>query len=645
MNAERINPEPARPETYASQPEAKGAFRMPLPAESVDARPASGERKKRNRKKRKKDLNTLSATAGVTQHTDDAAVLKETRKLSTDGGEFTFWERPSNPKEQASAKFGEKVVGLANRELPVTVEPAPMAGTFDKAEGLNEATMIKQLADTEATPLEPSEAQAGLLGKTEKTEKPKTPQPAPFEWHPQMAYQQSAPQEATPLGHDAEAPHQEAIAPMAELRQEHPVAQPAETQPISQADVTAESQVESRRPNPFEQSYEDARPQSIDEISYRRRFWMETDNPTDPVYEAANTNLPSLHPYEEVPRPSSAYRTEAPVTSPAPKAKYESPIPPGYQRTPADVSRAAWTGAIAGWWLGRRGKRKAVEQARKAGHAQGVASLKKNRYTQSEPSPRLQAEPLHSYPLPEAGRRTVEPLAVSTHAPERPRPVEALASVAVLERGINRGKERQEIPATIRAAAAKAAEAVVIRPSETAPMSPAVGKVERQLGKRELMSVAKDIKVDGISLKELYKANKIDEDGLREVVRTHLRGGDVRQQLAKEVVIKEKSYELDPVLRQQYMHGERERETSPSKSSHNRESRTGNVSQTLGAVGGVLGSAAAGTGSVARSAKQAISKGAKTAQRDLIDNSNTTDWLSITAVVVLYSIILILLLT
>lgn len=237
--------------------------------------------------------------------------------------------------------------------------------------------------------------------------------------------------------------------------------------------------------------------------------------------------------------------------------------------------------------------------------------------------------PLHDYEQP-------------MRPPERVS-VAPFAAIEVFDRAINRSAvDRADIPRAAKVAAAKAAELAVMRISEAAA-SPSVG-AERQLSKRELMRLSKEIRIDGVSIKEIYKAQRIDETGLRSVVEAYMRGGDVRRQLTEELTAKEQSYELDPVLRHQYLRGERPQQIGSGSrlGLGGGPGGMGGISQT---VGRALGSVATTAEQAARSAGRAIASGAKTAQRDIIDNSNTADWLSVTAVVVLYSIILILLLT
>jgi hypothetical protein len=123
-----------------------------------------------------------------------------------------------------------------------------------------------------------------------------------------------------------------------------------------------------------------------------------------------------------------------------------------------------------------------------------------------------------------------------------------------------------------------------------------------------------------------------------------VKGGDVRQQLTKELAFKEQSYERDPRLRHQRIEQDRQRSAGKrrSKNSDGILSGAGKVVQSVGEALGVVSSS---TQKVASSATKSVASSAKSAQRDIVDNSNMIDWLSIGAVVVLYSIILWLLLT
>ncbi len=210
--------------------------------------------------------------------------------------------------------------------------------------------------------------------------------------------------------------------------------------------------------------------------------------------------------------------------------------------------------------------------------------------------PQLEAEPMHHYvphQSPETSRKTVQPTSVETHIP------------------------------------APAFEAAQETTSHDQP--------ERQLNRQELLRLAKSVTIDGVRLKDIYATNRIDEAGLRAVVDVYLHGGDVKQQLTREIVAKEQSYERDPQLRHQrpVEYGRKPRSGTSQK-----------IAQVLGKAKVIAGEQGAklavSSQKTAKSASKVLSGSAKQAQRDLIDNSNTMDWISITAVVVLWSIILLL---
>lgn len=72
---------------------------------------------------------------------------------------------------------------------------------------------------------------------------------------------------------------------------------------------------------------------------------------------------------------------------------------------------------------------------------------------------------------------------------------------------------------------------------------------ERTMRRAELLALAKAIRVDGISVHDMYTARRIDEDGLHRVVSEYLRGGDVKQAIAQEVRRQQIKFERDPHLR------------------------------------------------------------------------------------------------
>jgi len=194
-----------------------------------------------------------------------------------------------------------------------------------------------------------------------------------------------------------------------------------------------------------------------------------------------------------------------------------------------------------------------------------------------QPSRQLEAEPIHAYPTQETSRVSVQPSMVET-AP---------------------AAQTLEAPAAA-------------RPAETAAAP---------MDRRELMRIAKAIKIEGIRLKDVFNAKRIDEAGLRAVVEVYLQGGDVRQRLTQEVINKEKSFEIDPLNR-----GRR-----------NDDQPTGG-----GSLSRAADKAREQGSRLAESSKSTAQKAGKAlagAQQELIENTDSITWLSVTAVVIIWSLI------
>lgn len=198
-------------------------------------------------------------------------------------------------------------------------------------------------------------------------------------------------------------------------------------------------------------------------------------------------------------------------------------------------------------------------------------------------------------------------------------------------------REQKAVPRAAKSAAARAVERTMSTTDQKAGHS-------EQLGKRDLMRLAKSIKIDGVRLKDIYAAQRIDEVGLRAIIDCYLRGGDIKQQLTEELLAKEQTYERDPFLRhdkltpeQHYIRGGTIDQESPNGAGTEFErfkQLTPQAHRTTTKP----------TKKSARSIGRIVSHNAKLVRQDLVDHSNITDWISIAAVVVLYAIILILLL-
>jgi hypothetical protein len=151
---------------------------------------------------------------------------------------------------------------------------------------------------------------------------------------------------------------------------------------------------------------------------------------------------------------------------------------------------------------------------------------------------------------------------------------------------------------------------------------------QAQLGAAELRELSKQIKVDGVALSEVLAARRIDEEGMRAIVQTFLRGGDVRAQLTREVVNHEKSFERDPLTRHQ--------------TSGQMRTALANTSTKAAQKGHRLTKT---SGMAARQATRILKGAAKQAGQELRGSGFAERWPSITAIAVIYTFIIILLLS
>lgn len=335
-------------------------------------------------------------------------------------------------------------------------------------------------------------------------------------------------------------------------------------------------------------------------------------------------------------RPSELSDSPGRVRTPA--GKYESDIPPGLQRSARDVSRAAAGGALVGWWLGRRGKRKAVLKAFEAGKAQAEAN-----------GGPLEAQTLHEYPAAESGRPVIVPSRVETTPAGVRRPerlVGAAVSVIALER------LRPDLrPKAVPRPAALAAERLMVRevakpavlpaaerPVPSSPEAPA----DIRMNDRELLQTAKSIRIEGVSLKDIFEARRIDKEGLRQVVAVFLRGGNYREQLRREITAKEMSFERDPLFRHNRRSAEDNGKTASAEKPGALKRGLAAAQENLGPTGARLAQAAQST---AGKAGKAVASGTKQATDKLVERGDNEMWYGITAIVIVYSIIVLLFIT
>ncbi len=79
----------------------------------------------------------------------------------------------------------------------------------------------------------------------------------------------------------------------------------------------------------------------------------------------------------------------------------------------------------------------------------------------------------------------------------------------------------------------------------------AAGISAHTMDRDELLRLAEEIKVGDSNLKETFNKHLIGEKGLRRIIAEHLRSGDYKETLRRELLEKEKDFERDPKLRDQ----------------------------------------------------------------------------------------------
>ena len=70
------------------------------------------------------------------------------------------------------------------------------------------------------------------------------------------------------------------------------------------------------------------------------------------------------------------------------------------------------------------------------------------------------------------------------------------------------------------------------------------------MGMDELLEVAESVRIDGVSIAEMFRAERIDEEGLHRIISDFLRGRRIERAVAEEVLRQQMRFERDPQLRQ-----------------------------------------------------------------------------------------------
>lgn len=88
-----------------------------------------------------------------------------------------------------------------------------------------------------------------------------------------------------------------------------------------------------------------------------------------------------------------------------------------------------------------------------------------------------------------------------------------------------------------------------VKPVPRADAERKTHKPVKELSRPELLVAAAEVTVGATNLRRVFETNLVSEQGLRRLIETHERGGNVRESLEREIIEKETSYERDPRLR------------------------------------------------------------------------------------------------
>lgn len=287
--------------------------------------------------------------------------------------------------------------------------------------------------------------------------------------------------------------------------------------------------------------------------------------PPVPPVAAATPGMP--RPGGQPPRPAVAPALQAPmpnthIAPPAPEVRYV-----------ANPNRAGdfLVGGIIGYLIGRRRGRIKTEKRLlpvQKKLQKEVADVR-SQLLQKEAVIREQAAkkklPVHS---PRSRPERSRPTTVE-HEAVKPTPrVELAAPVAAMAVEKPRAEVRASAPeakalhptreareqighmlVTAEALPKQARKEAAPKPESSAEKPQVTEKHIATLNRAELLKVSEKIIVDGASLRQIYETKLVGEKGLRRLVQEHLKGGDIKKALRREIVEREIDFERDPFLR------------------------------------------------------------------------------------------------
>jgi hypothetical protein len=119
-------------------------------------------------------------------------------------------------------------------------------------------------------------------------------------------------------------------------------------------------------------------------------------------------------------------------------------------------------------------------------------------------------------------------------------------------RPVNQELFKPHLPAENIGKVLASSEFTKLNQTEVPEQTPELTTLKAQTMRRsELLAVAQKIIIDGTTLRQIYESHLVGEKGLRRIIAVHLRGGNIKRTLKRELVEREIDFERDPGLRDQ----------------------------------------------------------------------------------------------
>lgn len=322
-----------------------------------------------------------------------------------------------------------------------------------------------------------------------------------------------------------------------------------EEEPEPEIEIEAEAEAESEPTAPTE-TVEDA----PDEIKIEHVPAVESVTEEERRPEVAEESQPEAEAESE---PETVAEKPKVKAEPKPKAEVAPEVPEEKPEIP-DEDDDSKPGIINSL-LGRRGRNKVEEELSKGTQEVGQheatpeePEFQFNEEAREEPVEEPESEPVLKPELetvsekPKTEELPKHEAAEPETEEEDPKPAPERIGHMIVTTEAAPAERRPQPVAEATASSLAAEEKMKV---ETSPVEPASGKRIDTMNRAELMELGEKIDIDGNNLRHIYETHLIGERGLRRLIIEHLRGGDLRKALRREVMEREMDFERDPVMR------------------------------------------------------------------------------------------------